>query len=244
MIRSSMRALLFTGVFACCVATTVARGAYTNNILLTGYWPPTNEMVRRFSTSTVQNPDGWIGGNWEGRGYNVYSFFPEFPGGVGANRELRARLRQVAATRGCEVYFPDLSLSIIKLLGPGEYMVQQPGTSGEQSIHFGLAVHDYTHSTAPNRRFADLVTQRLVKAVLTNLPAPYTDDELSAIAIAMASDILRCSRRISIEMGRMRSSGDLKYPPGPYDFCPPVNIRPLDVPSIHEAMISMPVEPI
>jgi hypothetical protein len=60
-------------------------GAFTNNILITGYWPPTNEMVRRFSTSPTQNPGGWIGGNWEGRGYNIYSFFPEFPGGVDAN---------------------------------------------------------------------------------------------------------------------------------------------------------------
>ncbi len=59
--------------------------AFTNNILLTGYWPPSNEMVRRFSTSATQNPDGWVGGNWEGRGYNIYSYFPEFPGGVTAN---------------------------------------------------------------------------------------------------------------------------------------------------------------
>jgi hypothetical protein len=58
---------------------------YTNNILITGYWPPTNEMVRRFSTSATQNPGGWIGGNWENRGYNVHSFFPEFPGGTGVN---------------------------------------------------------------------------------------------------------------------------------------------------------------
>ena len=79
-------------------------------------------------------------------------------------------------------HFPDLSLSIIKLLGPGEYTVQTPGTSGEQSIHFGLAVHDYTHSTAPNRRYADLVSQRLVKAVLRKGAAPYTDAELTAIA--------------------------------------------------------------
>jgi len=51
--------------------------------MLTGYWPPTNEMLRRFSTDPVQNPDGWIGADWEGRGYNVYSFFPEFPHGIG-----------------------------------------------------------------------------------------------------------------------------------------------------------------
>ena len=62
-----------------------ARADHTNNILLTGYWPPTNEMVRRFSDNPQQNPGGWVGGNWEGRGYNVFSFFPEFPGGVGTN---------------------------------------------------------------------------------------------------------------------------------------------------------------
>jgi VacB/RNase II family 3'-5' exoribonuclease len=79
-------------------------------------------------------------------------------------------------------HFPDLSLSIIKLLGPGEYTVQTPGTSPEQNIHFGLAVHDYTHSTAPNRRYADLVSQRLVKAVLGKSAGPYTEPELTAIA--------------------------------------------------------------
>lgn len=52
------------------------------NVLLTGYWPPTNEMLRPFSTDGFQNPDGWVGENWEGRGYNVYAFFPEFPGGT------------------------------------------------------------------------------------------------------------------------------------------------------------------
>ena len=76
--------------------------------------------------------------------------------------------------------FPDLSLAIVKLLGPGEYILDLPGV--EEPGHFGLAVQDYTHSTAPNRRFADLVTQRVVKAVLASDPPPYTDDELSAIA--------------------------------------------------------------
>ncbi len=53
------------------------------NIMITGYWPPTNEMIRHFSRSPVQNPEGWVGENWEGRGYNIYAFFPEFPNGVG-----------------------------------------------------------------------------------------------------------------------------------------------------------------
>jgi exoribonuclease-2 len=78
-------------------------------------------------------------------------------------------------------HFADLSLAIIKLMGPGEYVLERPGDP-EQG-HFGLAVQDYTHSTAPNRRFADLVTQRLVKAVLAGQPAPYSDDELAAIAL-------------------------------------------------------------
>ncbi len=76
--------------------------------------------------------------------------------------------------------FADLSLAVIKLMGPGEYVLERPGDPGVG--HFGLAVQDYTHSTAPNRRFADLVTQRLVKAALAGQPTPYTDDELTTIA--------------------------------------------------------------
>jgi exoribonuclease-2 len=77
-------------------------------------------------------------------------------------------------------HFPDLSLSVVKLIGPGEYALHTPGSTDVG--HFGLATHDYTHSTAPNRRYADLVTQRLLKAVLAGAPSPYTNDELSQIA--------------------------------------------------------------
>ncbi|HKP13235.1 MAG TPA: RNB domain-containing ribonuclease, partial [Blastocatellia bacterium] len=76
--------------------------------------------------------------------------------------------------------FPDLSLSVVKLLGSGEYEVIEPGASHEG--HFGLAAHDYTHSTAPNRRYVDLVTQRLLKAVAAGRAAPYAVDELGRIA--------------------------------------------------------------
>jgi exoribonuclease-2 len=77
--------------------------------------------------------------------------------------------------------FPDLCLSVIKLLGPGEYIVELPGTGVEG--HFGLAVRDYAHSTAPNRRYPDLITQRLLKAAIaTEQSASYTIDELKALA--------------------------------------------------------------
>jgi VacB/RNase II family 3'-5' exoribonuclease len=78
-------------------------------------------------------------------------------------------------------HFADLSLAVIKLMGPGEYVLERPGDP-EQG-HFGLAVQDYTHSTAPNRRYADLVTQRLIKAVLASQRAPFLDDELATIAL-------------------------------------------------------------
>lgn len=78
------------------------------------------------------------------------------------------------------VRFPDLSLSVVKLLGSGEYGVEVPGRPTEG--HFGLAVKDYTHSTAPNRRYPDLVTQRLVKAALADAPCPYSVEDLEALA--------------------------------------------------------------
>ena len=76
--------------------------------------------------------------------------------------------------------FPDLSLAIVKLLGRGEYVLQRPGE--EVTGHFGLAIDDYTHSTAPNRRFPDLITQRLIKSALDRSACPYQEEELEALA--------------------------------------------------------------
>jgi VacB/RNase II family 3'-5' exoribonuclease len=77
-------------------------------------------------------------------------------------------------------HFADLSLAVIKLMGPGEYVVERPGEPAPG--HFGLAVQNYTHSTAPNRRFADVVTQRLIKNVMSGKSTPYSDDDLNMVA--------------------------------------------------------------
>ena len=77
--------------------------------------------------------------------------------------------------------FPDLSLTIVKLLGPGEYVLDRAGPADDEA-HFGLGVAKYVHSTAPNRRYADLINQRLLKATDAGLPLPYTDAELDEIA--------------------------------------------------------------
>jgi VacB/RNase II family 3'-5' exoribonuclease len=99
---------------------------------------------------------------------------PAQPDALALNTFLASRRSADPAT------FPELSLSVLKLLGAGEYAVELPNQPA--AGHFGLAVDEYTHSTAPNRRFPDLITQRLLKAALNGDPAPYTDGELSELA--------------------------------------------------------------
>jgi len=96
-------------------------------------------------------------------------------------------------------HFADLSLAVIKLIGPGEYVLERPGDPGPG--HFGLAVQDYTHSTAPNRRFADVVTQRLIKALLDRKPGPYSDNDLAAIA-SNCTEKGDAARKVEREMSK------------------------------------------
>lgn len=96
-------------------------------------------------------------------------------------------------------HFADLSLTVIKLIGPGEYVLERAGDVAPG--HFGLAVQDYTHSTAPNRRFADVVTQRLLKAMLAGQRNPYSDDELTSVA-ANCTQKEDAARKVEREMSK------------------------------------------
>lgn len=102
------------------------------------------------------------------------AMLPKEPDGIALEKFL------IAAKAARPDTFPELSLSVIKLMGAGEYVLELPG--GQTTGHFGLAVRDYAHTTAPNRRYPDVITQRLLKAALANQPPPYSNDELSALA--------------------------------------------------------------
>jgi VacB/RNase II family 3'-5' exoribonuclease len=105
-------------------------------------------------------------------------------------------------------HFADLSLAVIKLVGPGEYILERPGDSPEG--HFGLAVQDYTHSTAPNRRFPDVVTQRLIKASLDGKPGPYSDNDLAAIALN-CTEKGDAARKVEREMSKRLSAQAMSH---------------------------------
>jgi exoribonuclease-2 len=120
----------------------------------------------------VRSPERWT------KIVDVAARFGESLPGQPSARALEAFLAKRRAAD--PLRFPDLSLVVVKLMGAGEYVAELPGDS--HAGHFGLSVKDYTHATAPNRRFADLVTQRLLKAALADHPSPYGIEELSSIA--------------------------------------------------------------
>ena len=116
---------------------------------------------------------------------------PANPDSVALNNFLEERRKNDA------VHYPDLAVAVIKLMGPGEYMLMRP--DDDPTGHFGLAARDYTHSTAPNRRFPDMVTQRVLHAMMTNQPAPYSDVELMQIA-QHCNDADKALRKIERDM--------------------------------------------
>lgn len=102
--------------------------------------------------------------------------------------------------------YAELSLAVLKMMGPGDYLVEAPGL--EQEGHFGLAVHDYTHSTAPNRRYPDLVTQRCLKSAAASAPAPYTREELEEIA-ARCNLMESAARKVERRMRKVAAAAML-----------------------------------
>lgn len=140
----------------------------------------TNECSARFLAAAggaslrrvVRSPERWLRIVELARRYG--ESLPKAPDSVALAAFLAKR------HRADPLRFPDLSLVIVKLMGSGEYVVERPG--GPPIGHFGLAVSDYTHSTAPNRRFPDLITLRMVKSVLAGRQPPYSVAELQALA--------------------------------------------------------------
>lgn len=106
-----------------------------------------------------------------------------------------------------EMHFPDLSLAIIKLIGSGEYVVQRPGEEGDG--HFGLGVRDYAHSTAPNRRYPDIVVQRMVKAAINGETQPYSEEDLIAIA-EHCNEQERAARKVERKMRKIVAATVMK----------------------------------
>ncbi len=120
----------------------------------------------------VRSPERWD---------RIVAIAAEFGERLPADPDARALEEFLHRRRRADrLRFPDLSLAIVKAMGPGEYVLEKPG---QQAIgHFGLAVRDYTHSTAPNRRFPDLITHRLLKAALSGSKPPYSEDQLQELA--------------------------------------------------------------
>jgi exoribonuclease-2 len=139
--------------------------------------------------------------------HGLGTFLPEQPDPTALNDFLRKR-KDADPLR-----FPDLSLTIVKLLGPGEYIVERPGA--DPVGHFGLAVNDYTHSTAPNRRYADLIVQRLVKGALGGATPCFNDEELVDIAArctdrdAAARHVERLMRKVAAAVMLVNRVGEV-----------------------------------
>ncbi|BDX22067.1 ribonuclease II [Polynucleobacter sp. TUM22923] len=120
----------------------------------------------------VRSPDRWLRIVELARQYG--DVLPADPDSKALSEFLARRLKLDP------IRFPDLSLVVVKLMGPGEYVLERPGA--EAIGHFGLAVQDYTHSTAPNRRYPDLITLRMIKAILQKQPLAYDATELLILA--------------------------------------------------------------
>jgi VacB/RNase II family 3'-5' exoribonuclease len=142
----------------------IAANGVTDNYLASKRFPSLRRVVR--------TPKRWD---------RIVEIVSEHGGSLPAEPDSRALEQFLIQQRETDpIRFPDLSLSIIKLMGEGEYIARFPGDP--QTVHFGLAVKNYTHSTAPNRRYPDLITQRLLKAAIIGDSVPYRNDELNDLS--------------------------------------------------------------
>ena len=148
--------------------------------IITGFMIAANSVTARYLSArqspsirrVVRAPERWN---------RIVQLAAEHKFGLPADPDPRSLEEFLTAAKAADpLRFPDLSLAVIKLLGPGEYVAEFPGDAAPG--HFGLAVKDYGHSTAPNRRYTDLVTQRLLKAALEGRPSPYGPEELTVLA--------------------------------------------------------------
>ena len=138
--------------------------------------------------------------NWPG----IVEVAADLGVGLPAEPDVKALSKFLLKRKAADpVHFPDLSLTIVKLLGPGEYMMLEPGKPPVG--HFGLAVSDYTHSTAPNRRYVDVIIQRLLKAVLEKRPCPYSRRELIEHA-AWCTDRDKMSKKVERFMQKVAAA--------------------------------------
>jgi exoribonuclease-2 len=133
---------------------------------------------------------------WE----RIVEIAQEHGGRLPANPDSKALEEFLTNAKAADpLRFPDLSLSVIKLLGAGEYVAELPGDAAPG--HFGLAVKDYAHSTAPNRRYTDLITQRLLKAAIEGKPLPYSKDELGVLA-AHCTQAENATNKVERQVGK------------------------------------------
>lgn len=138
--------------------------------------------------------------NWQGIVEVAASFHKRLPAEPNARELSRFLIERKMAD---PLNFPDLSLTIVKLMGPGEYELSEPGKI--QIGHFGLAISDYTHATAPNRRYVDLIIQRLIKAVISGKPCPYSRKELVEYA-AWCTDRDKSSKKVERFMRKVEAA--------------------------------------
>lgn len=154
------------------------------NIMVTGYWPPTNEMLRPFSTSLDQNPGGWIGEDWEGRGYNIYSFFPEFPEGLGKGEgDFEVDYQDTSADFWD--YVAQIQPIAIVTTGRADEDFDWEVEGGHQMFPLALWADDYLDPVDPTpelpianeepwtERYSTLPLQPIVDAVEAQVPALY-----------------------------------------------------------------------